>query len=81
MKRLGPDDASMKDARASSIIMGLCGQSALAHILIIEGAYEQWTKLKNIYAPLGPDHLDAKMMVYELPRTRGSYDSSDSNEA
>ena len=63
MKSLGRD-APMKDAKASSIIMGLCGQSALAHILIIDGAYAQWAKLKNIYAPMGLDQLDAKMMEF-----------------
>ncbi|PMD58825.1 uncharacterized protein K444DRAFT_724474 [Hyaloscypha bicolor E] len=54
-KALGPssDYTEVKDAKASTIIMSLCTQGALQHILLLGTAREQWDVLKALYAPLG----------------------------
>ena len=43
----------VKDAKASTIIMALCNQDVLQHILLLNTAKEQWEALKAQYAPLG----------------------------
>ena len=54
-KALGPsgDCTEVKDAKASTIIMSLCAQGALQHILLLGTAREQWMALEALYAPLG----------------------------
>ena len=51
------DDATtatmILDAKASTIIMELCSQGPLNHIISLETTQEQWNKLKALYAPLG----------------------------
>jgi len=54
------DRTATKDAKASTIIMGLCSQGALQHILLLETAKEQWEALKALYSPLGLQQLGAK---------------------
>ena len=51
------------DAKASTLIMGLCSQGPLDHIISLETAQEQWDKLKALYAPLGLQQLDRKSVV------------------
>lgn len=66
------DSASeTRDAKASSIIMGVCAQGPLSHILLMETAQEQWAKLKALYAPLGMQQLGAKIQAFNsyAPRT------------
>ena len=54
----GPKDKStgdelgrieIKDARASTIIMGACAQPVLQHILLLKTAKEQWDTLKKLF--------------------------------
>jgi hypothetical protein len=54
-KALGPSSnhTEVKNAKASTIIMSLCAQGALQHILLLGTAREQWDALKALYAPLG----------------------------
>ena len=47
------DRTEVKDATASTIIMGLCVQSTLQHVLLLITAKEQWETLKSLYSPLG----------------------------
>ena len=58
------DYTGVKDAKASTIIMGLCAQSALQHILLLSTAKEQWDALKALYAPLGRQQLSAKVQAF-----------------
>jgi hypothetical protein len=58
------DRTGVKDAKASTIIMGLCAQSALQHILLLSTAKEQWDALKALYAPLGRQQLSAKVQAF-----------------
>src|SRR5258707_582678 len=68
------DRTEVKDARASTIIMGLCAQSALQHILLLSTAKEQWEALKALYAPLGIQQLSAKVQAFTAyrPPERGA---------
>lgn len=52
------------DAKASTIIMGLCSQGPLDHIISLETAQEQWEKLKALYAPLGLQQLESKTQSF-----------------
>jgi hypothetical protein len=54
----------VKDAKASTIIMSLCAQGALQHILLLETAKEQWEALNTLYAPLGMQQLSAKIQAF-----------------
>jgi len=66
-----PARTEVKDARASTIIMGLCGSSTLQHILLLATAKEQWEALKGLYSPLGLQQLGAKLQAftaYEPPK-------------
>jgi hypothetical protein len=47
------EDQKKAGAKASTIIMGLCSQDSLQHILLLETAQEQWEALKTLYQPLG----------------------------
>ena len=47
------DRTEVKDAKASTIIMGLCASGTLQHILLLFIAKEQWEALKALYSPLG----------------------------
>ena len=62
------DDATtttmILDAKASTIIMGLCSQGPLDHIISLETAQEQWDKLKALYAPLGLQQLESKTQSF-----------------
>jgi Domain of unknown function (DUF4219)/Zinc knuckle len=58
------DRTGVKDARASTIIMALCAQGALQHILLLSTAKEQWEALKTLYAPLGLQQLSAKVQAF-----------------
>jgi hypothetical protein len=65
-KALGPssDRTEVKDAKASTIIMSLCTQGALQHILLLGTAREQWKALETLYAPLGIQQLSAKIQAF-----------------
>lgn len=52
------------DAKACTIIMGMCKPSVLQHILLLETAKEQWDTLKTLYAPLGLQQLSAKVLAF-----------------
>jgi hypothetical protein len=52
------------DAKASTLIMGMCGPEPLGHILLLEHASEQWYALKALYAPLGLQQLGAKSHAF-----------------
>ena len=75
-KGLGPlsDRTEVKDARASTIIMGLCAQGTLQHILLLSTAKEQWEALEALYAPLGIQQLSAKVQAFTAykPPERGT---------
>jgi len=58
------DRTEVKDAKASTIIMSLCAQGALQHILLLETAKEQWEALNTLYAPLGLQQLSAKIQAF-----------------
>ena len=58
------DRTEVKDAKASTIIMSLCAQGALQHILLLETAKEQWEALNTLYAPLGMQQLSAKIQAF-----------------
>jgi Pol polyprotein, beta-barrel domain/Zinc knuckle/Domain of unknown function (DUF4219)/gag-polypeptide of LTR copia-type len=69
----GPKDKStgdelgrieIKDARASTIIMGACAQPVLQHILLLETAKEQWNTLKKLFLPLGAQQLSTKLQAF-----------------
>lgn len=70
-KPVDPSRTEIKDAKASTIIMGLCGSSTLQHILLLETAKEQWEALKALYQPLGLQQLGTKLhafTAYEPPK-------------
>jgi len=52
------------DAKASTIIMGTCGQEPLDLILLNESAKEQWDRLKVLYGGLNRDQLSAKVQAF-----------------
>ncbi len=58
------DRTMVKDAKASTIIMGLCSSGALQHILLLNSAKEQWGALKALYSPLGLQQLSAKVQAF-----------------
>jgi hypothetical protein len=62
------DRTEVKDARASTIIMGLCAQVALQHILLLSTAKEQWEALEALYSPLGIQQLSAKVQAFTTYR-------------
>ena len=67
------DRSEVKDAIASTIIMGLCTQATLQHILLLATAKEQWDTLKSLYSPLGLQQLSAKIQAFTAYRpTEGS---------
>lgn len=68
------DRTEVKDARASTIIMGLCAPGALQHILLLSTAKEQWEALEALYAPLGIQQLSAKVQAFTAyrPPERGA---------
>ncbi len=43
--------SSLKDAKAATLIMGVCAQPVLQHILLLETAKDQWDTLKRLHAP------------------------------
>jgi hypothetical protein len=53
-----------KDAKASSLIMGLCSQEALDHILLCDSASAQWEALEALYRPLGLQQLSTKIRAF-----------------
>jgi hypothetical protein len=53
-----------KDAKASSLIMGLCSREALDHILLCESAGAQWGALETLYRPLGLQQLSTKIRAF-----------------
>ncbi|PMD53421.1 uncharacterized protein K444DRAFT_541610 [Hyaloscypha bicolor E] len=75
-KASGPssDRTEVKDAKASTIIMSLCAQGALQHILLLGTAREQWDALKALYAPLGMQQLSTKIQAFTSykPPERGA---------
>jgi gag-polypeptide of LTR copia-type/Zinc knuckle len=54
----------VNDAKASTLIMGLCTSNALQHVLLLSTAKEQWDTLKKLYAPLGLQQLSAKIQAF-----------------
>jgi hypothetical protein len=61
------DDASrsdLKDAKAATVIMGVCSQPVLQHILLLESAKEQWDTLKKLYLPTGTQQLSTKLQAF-----------------
>jgi hypothetical protein len=67
----GPKDAKepkqsaiIRDAMASSLIIGLCAQGTLQHILLLNTAKEQWDALKALYQPLGLQQLGTKLRAF-----------------
>lgn len=59
-----PERTIIKDAKARTIIMGLCIKDPLGYILLCESAKEQWETLKELYAPLGLQQLSAKIQAF-----------------
>jgi transposase InsO family protein len=53
-----------KNAKASSLIMGLCSREALDHILLYESASAQWKALEALYRPLGLQQLSTKIRAF-----------------
>ncbi|KAM3067034.1 hypothetical protein ACMFMG_012223 [Clarireedia jacksonii] len=67
-------DLVTKDAKASSLIMGLCSREALDHILLCESASAQWDALESLYRPLGLQQLGTKIRAfnsYKAPEGKG----------
>jgi hypothetical protein len=64
----GTDRTEVKDAKASTIIMGLCASGALQHILLLGTAKEQWEALRALYSPLGLQQLSAKIQAFTAYR-------------
>jgi Reverse transcriptase (RNA-dependent DNA polymerase)/Integrase core domain/GAG-pre-integrase domain len=64
----------IKDAKASTLIMSLCSQNTLQHILLLATAKEQWEALKSLYQPLGLQQLGAKIRAFTTyqPPERGT---------
>ena len=58
------ENTMVQDAKASTLIMGLCSQGPLDHIISLETAQEQWDKLKALYAPLGLQQLESKTQSF-----------------
>ena len=60
-----PEDESnrigIKDAKASTIIMGAYAQQVLQHILLLETAKEQWDTIKKLFLPTGAQQLSTKI--------------------
>ena len=54
----------VKDAKASTLIMGYCAQGTLQHILLLNTAKEQWDALKALYQPLGFQQLGTKLRAF-----------------
>jgi hypothetical protein len=74
-KPIDPDRTVVKDARASTLIMGLCGQGALQHILLLDTAKEQWDALKAQYSPLGLQQLGVKLQAFTAYQPRNGASS------
>ena len=66
----GPKDGTdsgrgaLKDAKAATIIMGVCSQAVLQHILLLESAKEQWDTLKKLFQPVGAQQLSTKLQAF-----------------
>jgi hypothetical protein len=54
----------IKNAKASTLIMGYCAQGTLQHILLLKTAKEQWDALKALYQPLGLQQLGTKLRAF-----------------
>jgi hypothetical protein len=54
-----------KDAKARSLIMGLCSQEILDHILLYDSASAQWEALEALYRLLGLQQLSTKIRVFK----------------
>jgi hypothetical protein len=54
----------LKDAKAATIIMGVCSHPVIQHILLLESAKEQWDTLKKLYAPTGAQQLSSKVQAF-----------------
>lgn len=61
----------VKDAKASTIIMGACAQPVLQHILLLETAKEQWDTLKKLFLPTGTQQLSTKLQSFAGYRPDG----------
>ena len=59
-----PERTAVKDAKASTLIMGYCAQGTLQYILLLETAKEQWEALKTLYQPLGLQQLGTKLRAF-----------------
>jgi hypothetical protein len=59
-----PPEEKIKDAKASTLIMGYCSQGTLQHILLLNTAKEQWDTLKALYQPLGLQQLGTKLRAF-----------------
>jgi hypothetical protein len=64
----GTGRTEVKDAKVSTIIMGLCALGALQHILLLGIAKEQWEALRALYSPLGLQQLSAKIQAFTAYR-------------
>jgi len=42
------DRSALKDAKAATLIMGVCSQHVIQHILLLETAKEQWETLQKL---------------------------------
>lgn len=62
----GVDSArtELKDAKAATLIMGVCSQPVIQHVLLLETAKEQWDTLKKLYAPSGAQQLSTKLQAF-----------------
>ena len=65
------DKSGIKDAKASTIIMGACAQPVLQHILLLETAKEQWDTLKKLFLPSGAQQLSTKLQSFAGYRPDG----------
>jgi hypothetical protein len=54
----------LKDAKAATLVMGVCTQTVLQHVLLLETAKEQWETLKRLYAPAGALQLSTKVQAF-----------------
>jgi hypothetical protein len=63
---LGPADGrtEVDDAKASTLIIGLCTSNVLQHVLLLSTAKEQWDILKKLYVPLGLQQLSTKIQAF-----------------
>ena len=64
--------AKAKEAKASFLILSLCGTEPQYSISELETAHEKWEKLKEIYAPVGAQQLGEKLRAFNSYAARSN---------